>query len=303
MNTLNEETRAKLACAYSGLVWGLFWIPLRQLEQAGIPGLWANLTFYLAPLLIVLPVLPFRRRSIASGGLDLQLKSMITALSLICYSVAVLYTEVVRAMLLFYLTPIWSALLARLILGDTITPVRWVAMAIGFAGMFVILNDGVAGLPLPSTSGDWLAVLSGFGWAVAAVSLRLGKSPEPLELCSFNFIWSAIFSLFFVALFSAGTEPAPAISRMFAVLPWLVPTVVLVVMTGMYATMWGAPKLNPGVVGLLFMTEISVGAITAAIWSGEPFGYRELIGVILITAAGAAESIWDLWLKPRWKRA
>jgi drug/metabolite transporter (DMT)-like permease len=303
LNTLNEETRAKLACAYSGLVWGLFWIPLRQLEQAGIPGLWANLTFYLAPLLIVLPVLPFRWRGIASGGLDLQLKSMITALSLVCYSVAVLYTEVVRAMLLFYLTPIWSALLARLILGDAITPVRWVAMAIGFAGMFVILNDGITGLPLPSTSGDWLAVLSGFGWAVAAVSLRLGKSPEPLELCSFNFVWSAIFSLLFVALFSAGTEPAPAISRMFAVLPWLVPTVVLVVMTGMYATMWGAPKLNPGVVGLLFMTEISVGAITAAIWSGEPFGVRELIGVILITAAGAAESIWDLWLKPRWKRA
>ena len=52
-------------------------------------------------------------------------------------------------------------------------------------------------------------------------------------------------------------------------------------MTGMYATMWGAPKLNPGVVGLLFMTEISVGAITAAIWSGEPFGYRELSGSFL----------------------
>jgi drug/metabolite transporter (DMT)-like permease len=215
----------------------------------------------------------------------------------------VLYTEVVRAMLLFYLTPIWSALLARLILGDAITPVRWLAMAIGFAGMFVILNDGVTGLPLPSRSGDWIAMLSGMGWALAAVSLRLGKSPDTLELCSFNFIWSAIFSLFFVALFSAGSEPMPAISRMLGVLPWLVPTVVLVVMTGMYAAMWGAPKLNPGVVGLLFMTEISVGAITAAIWSGEPFGYRELIGVVLITAAGAAESIWDLWLKPRWKRA
>jgi drug/metabolite transporter (DMT)-like permease len=303
LKRLSEETQAKLACAYSGLVWGLFWIPLRQLEQAGIPGLWANLTFYLAPLVVVLPVLPFRWRSTVRGGLDLQLKGMITALSLICYSVAVLYTEVVRAMLLFYLTPIWSALLARLILGDPITPVRWLAMAIGFAGMLVILNNGTAGLPLPNNAGDWLAVLSGIGWAVAAVSLRIGKAPDPLELCSFNFIWSAIFSLIFVALFSAGTDPMPPVSRMFGVLPWLVPTMLLVVMTGMYATMWGAPKLNPGVVGLLFMTEISVGAVTAAIWAGEPFGFRELIGVILITAAGAAESIWDLWLKPRWKRA
>jgi len=56
-------------------------------------------------------------------------------------------------------------------------------------------------------------------------------------------------------------------------------------------------------VGLLFMTEISVGALTAAIWAGEPFGIREIVGVVLITAAGATESIWDLWLKPRLRRA
>ena len=190
----------------------MFWIPLRQLEQAGIPGLWANLTFYLAPLFIVLPVLPFRWRSIAKGGLDLQLKSMITALSLICYSVAVLYTEVVRAMLLFYLTPIWSALLARLILGDAITPVRWVAMAIGFAGMVVILNDGVGACRCRARGGDWLALLSGFGWAVAAVSCGSGKSPDPLS-SPFNFIWSAIFCLAFVALFSAATSPRPPFPR------------------------------------------------------------------------------------------
>jgi drug/metabolite transporter (DMT)-like permease len=303
LNRLSGETRAKLACAYSGLVWGLFWIPLRQLEQSGIPGLWANLVFYLAPLVLVLPLLPFRWRRTVEGGLDLQFKGMLTSLSLISYSVAVLNTEVVRAMLLFYLTPVWSALLARLVLGDPITPVRWLAMTIGIAGMFVILNDGSAGLPVPNNAGDWLALSSGIGWAVAAVSLRMGRTPDPLELCSMNFIWSAIFSLIFVAVFTTGADPMPPLWRMLGVLPWLVPTMLVVVMTGMYATMWGAPKLNPGVVGLLFMTEISVGAVTAAIWSGEPFGRRELIGVILITAAGAAESVWNLWLKPRWKRA
>jgi drug/metabolite transporter (DMT)-like permease len=303
LKPLGEETWAKLACVYSGLVWGLFWIPLRQLEQSGIPNLWANLLFYLAPLVLVLPLVPLRWRRIAEGGFDLQFKGMITALSLTWYSMAVLNTEVVRAMLLFYLTPIWSALLARLILGDAITPVRFLAMAMGFSGMLVILNGGTAGLPVPSNAGDWLALASGIGWAVAAVALRMGKPAEPLELCSFNFIWSAIFSLVFVGLFSSGAEPMPPVSRMLGVLPWLVPTMLVVVMTGVYATMWGAPKLNPGVVGLLFMTEISVGAITAALWSGEPFGRRELAGVILITAAGAVESVWDLWLKPRWKGA
>jgi drug/metabolite transporter (DMT)-like permease len=67
------------------------------------------------------------------------------------------------------------------------------------------------------------------------------------------------------------------------------------VMSGVYASMWGTPKLNPGLVGLLFMTEISVGAITAALWSGDPFGRREAIGIILISGAGMMESLWELW--------
>lgn len=303
MKQLSQETRAKLACAYSGLVWGLFWIPLRQLEKSGIPGLWANLVFYLAPLALVIPLLVLRRQHMAKGGLDLQLKGIITALSLVSYSVAFLSTEVVRAILLFYLTPIWSALLARLVLGDPITPIRWLAMAIGFTGMFVILGGGSGSLPIPSNTGDWLAVLSGIGWAFAAVSLRMGKNQDPIELCCINFTWSAIFSVIFVALFAAAAGPMPPVFTIVSTLPWLLPTMLIVVVTGMYATMWGAPKLNPAVVGLLFMTEISVGALTAAIWAGEPFGIREIVGVLLITVAGATESIWDLWLKPRLKRA
>jgi hypothetical protein len=40
------------------------------------------------------------------------------------------------------------------------------------------------------------------------------------------------------------------------------------------------------------MTEISVGVVTAAIWANEPFGMRELVGVILITLAGLSELIY-----------
>lgn len=303
MRKLSLESRAKLACAYSGLVWGLFWLPLRQLEKSGIPGLWANLVFYFAPLFFVVPALIVRNRQIAAGGLDLQLKGLITALSLVAYSIAILSTEIVRAILLFYLTPIWSGLLARAVLGEPITPVRWLSMGLGILGMIVILSDGSRGFPLPGNVGDWLALLSGLGWAVAAVSLRMGKDLHPIDLCCINFIWSAGFALIFVLLFAAAAGPMPPLQTMAATLPWLLPVMLLVVVSGMYATMWGAPKLNPAVVGLLFMTEISVGAVTAALWAGEPFGLREIAGVALISAAGVAESLWDLWLRPRFKRA
>ena len=62
-------------------------------------------------------------------------------------------------------------------------------------------------------------------------------------------------------------------------------------MSGVYASMWGAPKLSPGLVGLLYMTEISAGAVTAAIWAGEAFGAREILGLALISLAGVLDVV------------
>ena len=291
---MKTETLAKLACAYSGLVWGLFWIPIRGLADAGIEGLWATLFFYAVPLALSLPLLLLRWRQAISGGLWLQVLGCVAAVSLVLYSVSILYTAVVRATLLFYLTPLWSTLLARIFLGEAITTLRWLAMAIAILGMLVIFHAD-SGIPLPENPGDWIALASGFLWSVASILLRADKgSSRALDLFIQNFIWSALIAAVFLLAFGPGLAASPPLSVYLGQLPWLIPTVLIVVMTGVYTSMWGTPKLNPGLVGLLFMTEISVGAATAALWSGEPFGWREVIGIMLISGAGMLESLWEL---------
>jgi drug/metabolite transporter (DMT)-like permease len=219
------------------------------------------------------------------------------------YSLAVLNTEVMKAMLLFYLTPIWSTLIARIWLGEPITPMRWLALVLGLLGMTVILKIDQR-FPWPEQPGDWMALASGIGWAVTANLYRAdGGRMAPIDLLNQNFLWSAIVSLLVVMVMHSSSASAPSFAAYMAQLWWLVPTVIVVVMSGVYATMWGAPKLNPGIVGLLFMTEISVGAITAAVWAGEPFGLREIIGIILITGAGIAEGLWELLRGPQASRA
>jgi drug/metabolite transporter (DMT)-like permease len=291
---MKTETLAKFACAYSGMVWGLFWIPIRSLDDAGISGLWSTLYFYALPFVLCLPMLLFRWRSTVAGGLWLQLLGLVPALSLVLYSVAVLYTDVVRATLLFYLTPLWSTLLARMFLGEPITPLRWLAMAVALLGMLVIFHADTQ-IPLPERPGDWIALAAGFLWSVASILLRADKDSAAIDLVVQNFLWSAVVALLLLLIFGPGLSTSPPLAVYLAQLPWLVPTLVIVVMSGVYASMWGTPKLNPGLVGLLFMTEISVGAITAALWSGDPFGRREAIGIILISAAGMMESLWELW--------
>ena len=49
---LSLKVRASLACAYSGIAWGLFWIPLRGMDSAGVTDAWATVLFYAVPLLL-----------------------------------------------------------------------------------------------------------------------------------------------------------------------------------------------------------------------------------------------------------
>ncbi|MCH8036836.1 MAG: EamA family transporter, partial [Proteobacteria bacterium] len=151
------ETRAKLACALAGVVWGLFWIPLRAMDEAGITGAWATAMLYFWPFVLLLPLAAWRWRRVRRGGFGLQLTGLITAASLVLYADALIYTEVIRAMLLFYLTPVWSTLLARIFLKEPITGVRWVAIALGLSGILVIF--GVAtGIPWPRNIGAWMGL-------------------------------------------------------------------------------------------------------------------------------------------------
>ena len=288
---MKPETLAKLACAYSGMVWGLFWIPLRTLEGTGITGLWATLVFCLAPLLFMSPALAWRWQRFRDGGLGLQLTGLVSAASLVFYSASVLYTEVVKAMLLFYLTPIWSTLLGRVVLGETITPVRWLAMALGLVGIVTIFGID-SGVPVPRNIGDWLALASGIMWAITAVRLRR-ETNNAIELSNVNFLWSFVFALGFLLI--ANQTPMPDWGTALPSLPWWMILMLIAIVSGPVTSIWGAKYLSPGIVGLLFMTEISVGAVTAALWSGEPFGWREVAGILLISSAGVLESLWELW--------
>ena len=135
-----------LAIVVSTLFWGTLWIPLRRLNEAGPGGPWATAAGFTLPLLIMLPFALVRRRSIAAGGRPLVQAGFLMAACIALYSEALLRGSVARVILLFYLTPVWSTLLARIFLGDRITGARIVTIALGLIGMFVVF--GIVGMEL-----------------------------------------------------------------------------------------------------------------------------------------------------------
>ena len=282
------ENRAKLACLYAGAVWGLFWIPLRALEDVGLHGLWVTVVYFVVPTLCLLPVGIWRWKHFKVGGFQLQITAIVSGGALLLYSTSIVYTEVVRAMLLFYLTPIWGTILARIFLGDAITPMRILTIAIAIIGMLTIFGLGVQ-FPLPQNIGDWMGIGSGIMWAIAMVRLRVDQDISAIDMTLGFFFWSLIFSVLAAVLLAPSY--VPSFTQTLPAMPLLLIFMALLIFPGTYASLWGPKFLSPGVVGLLFMTEIVVGSISVALLAGEPFGIREVVGIILIAGASLLEPL------------
>ena len=107
------------------------------------------------PALLLLPVAVVRHRRTTAGGVNLQLTAVAGALSLGLYAVGLVFTDVIRAMALFYMTPLWSALLGRIVLKQRITVVRAVTMALALAGMLTMFGLARAGRCRATPATGW----------------------------------------------------------------------------------------------------------------------------------------------------
>ena len=270
--------------------WGLFWIPLRALDEIGVSAAWGTVIFYLTPLVLMLPFAFWRWQKIRQGGWMLLAIGFFFGVGMTLYASAYFFTDVVRALLLYYLLPIWGTLLGRIVLGEDITRLRIVAIILGFAGMFVIFGIGEE-IPWPRNLGDWMALIAGMMWAMGAVLAKGDETNEAFETTLCFFAWAVVGGLALLMFPQLGDATIPGPDTFRDILPWMVPVAIFLVFPVCVTVIWGSGILSPGHIGILFMSEISVGVIAAQLLTDEPFGLRELAGVLLITAAGLCEAV------------
>jgi drug/metabolite transporter (DMT)-like permease len=274
-----------LAVAGSGALWGVFWVPLRYFDEQGVNAGWASLIFFLVTAIAVLPFVVRAFPRLAAGNL---ISGLLTGTAFTLYTVSLVHTEVVRALLLFYLTPVWSTLLGFLFMGHVVTRHRAMALVLGITGLLVVL-DYRGPVPLPRNTGDWMALASGVIWAFATIRLySRGAAPIPDTVFAFA-LGGLASSLVILALPRLDLGAAPVAGALSATLPVIVAFSLVAFVPTNLLILWGSQRLNPGRVGVLLMTECVVGTATAALFSGEPFGLREALGSVLIVGAGAVE--------------
>jgi len=276
------------AVALSASLWGLWWLPLRALAEAGLTGAGVNAALYGIASLVLLPWFWRRRRRLAAGGLLLLGAGSLFGAALVSWNLALILGEVVRVTLLFYLAPVWATLLALAVLREPVGPLRVVSVGLGLAGAVVLLGF-TSGLPLPRSGGDWLGLAAGLLFALSVTLVRKGETTSGLEQTLVSFATAALlsFALLFIVPHQTSTVDAVVLVwAALAALAWLLPVTWLL--------LWGARFLEPGRVSLLLLLEVAVAAISAALLAGEPFGLREALGCLLILAAGAFEGAAEL---------
>jgi len=271
----------------AALVSGFYWLPLRAVAAAGVADLWACAAIALLVLPACLPLL--RGGRVAAGaGRDLVLIGLLIGGAFACYTASLLLTDVVRALLLFYIAPAWSTLLEVLVLGRRLTLRRAAALLLGAAGLWTILG-GDGALPLPRNAGDWLALVAGLLWSLGSlVSFRrtdLSTGVQTLALAL-----GALAISLALALLGVGAGP-PDGAALLAALPWLLFVALILTLPMWFLTIWGVRQLAPARATLLFMLEVCVGVLSAAVLTAEAFGWREAIGMVLVLAAAAVELV------------
>jgi drug/metabolite transporter (DMT)-like permease len=266
-------------------MWGVLWYPYRLLAQAGIDGIWSTLVTY--GFAFALGVALFARQARALFPLSPLTLLMAAAIgwSNLAYVMGVLEGQVMRVLLLFYLAPLWTVPIARLVLRERLDRRGLVVMALAFAGAMTMLWHPDLGVPWPAERAEWLGLVAGFLFALGNVLVRrldhLGDVAKSVA------IWAGVS---FAALVHLAQSPVPrgAAAEVLAAHWPLAAGIALVLVAMSIAIQFGLSRLaaNRAIVILLF--ELVVAAFAAHFLTDERLRPQDWIGGVLIVAASVA---------------
>jgi drug/metabolite transporter (DMT)-like permease len=279
--SLDARAPPVLALVFNAFTWGVSWWPFRQFERVGLHPLWLTAATYAIAVALLLLARP---RALGEVARTRSLWVLVAAAGLTnaCFNWGVTIGDVVRVVLLFYLMPLWTVLLARPLLGERLD--RRAALRVGLAltGAAVVLwparlDGGVA-------LADALALIGGFTFALNNVMLRrvatASQSARALAMFAGGLLVAGPLA---AALAQAGrVAPPPPVQG-----AWLlgVGALALWFIASNMALQYGAARLKAHTTAVVMVTEVFFASASALALGAGAWGVRPAIGGALIVAA------------------
>ena len=274
-----------IALAISAGAWGIYWLPQRILEEGGLTGGWGTIAQMIIGVILLLPIAIWRKVKGKTTGLEMPLTGFLIGGGFICYALSFLLTDVVRALILFYMTPIWTTIFEILFLKKRPGLERVLTLSLALGGLWIVFSKQTI-IPLPENSGDWLALAGGALFSAGLVRLELIKTDGVFPIIFSFFFFGSIFNIVAGFLLKEYLGPVPPIEAFVSMAVFLIIISVFYFIPTGIVIFWSPSKLGAGLCSILFLSEIVVGVITSSILTNEPFGWREITGSSLIVIGG-----------------
>jgi drug/metabolite transporter (DMT)-like permease len=287
-NGNNKNTFAVFGLLFGAISWGVIWYPYRLMNEAGVSGAASSFYTYSIALLLGCALFAKHWRGIFMLPKSIIWLSLVAGWTNLSYVIAVIDGEVMRVMLLFYLSPVWTLLLAHFWLKEKTQTAGYIAIAVSIVGAFIMLYDPkLSSLPMPRNLSEWLALSAGIGFAFTNVITR--KS-DHLSIRAKSFaVWAGVVVMALLLLpFLGKALPAPGF---FTATNWaLMALVGLLLLAVTLGVQYGVSQISATRASVIFLFELVVAAIASYYLANEVMTWNEWLGggLIVIAALSAA---------------
>lgn len=185
-----------------------------------------------------------------------------------CYYLALASLPIATTMTLYFTAPLFIVILSILMLGERVTPVRWVALIAGFVGVLVIIRPGgtvfLWAMLLPVAAGIFYAF-------VQIMTGRMGQSETAPAMSFYSNLVFFIGAVLLSLVFGSGVfESSDDASLAFLTRGWITPSLRDLALMG-----------TCGAIAAIGLTLLTQAYRTAEVNYAAPFEYSMLLWGVL----------------------
>lgn len=294
--TTPHKAPAVAALLINALVWGVSWWPFKNLQALGLHPLWATALVYLLAFVMLAIVFVWRGTWPAQAWRHPGLWALWLASGLtnVGFNWAVTVGDVVRVVLLFYLMPAWSVLVAWWLLGERPHGKALVRLVLALFGLVIVLKTPQTPWPVPQSLPDVLALLGGLSFAVTnALLLKLRDTPDSARMLAMFGGGASMATLTALLALGAGViAPMPDwATHASGWLPWAL-ALSSAFLFGNFALQIGAAQLPAHTTALVMLSEVVFASVSSYLLGASEWSLRTAAGGSLILLAALLAVGW-----------
>ena len=268
-----------------GLGWGANWPFIRIAVEEIPPWTFRSICMVGGGALLMIAAWA-QSRDILVPRREFWALALTSFFNITCYQILVAFglaqMEAGRGSILGFTFPLWTVLFGRAVLGERLTPSRWVALGLGLTAMLLLIIPDVQKLGR-APWGALLIIASAITWSFGTVLFKKFKwSMAPLNLTAWQICLGGVPIVAGALLFDSwSTLPAPSMDATIAT--------VYSVVIGIFLCQWlwyrTLSSLPAGVATIAILSVPVVGVITSAWMLNERVGPLDLVALLLVMAS------------------